>query len=179
MQIVEQLIAAQQANVEAALTLATKAFDGVEKTVELNLQAAKALLREAAEHAQAVLSAKDAQELLSLQGGLLQPAAEKTAAYSRHIYDITAATNAEVGKVVEAQLAELQKNFLAVVDNALKNAPAGSEDAIPLVKTTATAASNAYVREAAMQATEATGTSVNAVTTSAAEAGHSSPSEAG
>ncbi len=177
MQTAEQLIAAQKAHVEAAFTLATKAFDGVEKTVEVSLQAAKALLRDAAEHAQAVLSAKDAQELLSLQGGLLHPTAEKTAAYSRHGYDIAAATNAEVSKVVEAQLTELQKNFLAVVDNALKNAPAGSEDAIALVKSTVTAASNAdeTVQETAEQAA---GASVNALTTSAAKASRSSPSEA-
>jgi phasin family protein len=177
MQTAEQLIAAQKAHVEAAFTLATKAFDGVEKTVEVSLQAAKALLCDAAEHAQAVLSAKDAQELLSLQGGLLQPAAEKTAAYSRHVCDIAAATNAEVGKAVEAQLAELQKNFLAVVDDALKNAPAGSKDAIALMTSTVTAASNAY--ETVQEATEqASGASVNADTTGAARASRNSPSEA-
>jgi hypothetical protein len=38
----------------------------VEKAVELNLQAAKALLSEAAQHAQAVLSVKDTRELLAL-----------------------------------------------------------------------------------------------------------------
>jgi phasin family protein len=180
MQTDEQLIAAQKANVEAAFTLATKAFDGVEKTVELNLQAAKALLHEAAEHAQAVLSVKGAQELLSLQGSLLQPAAEKTAAYSHHVYDIVAATTAEVGEVVEAQLAELQKNFLAAVDNVIKSAPAASENAVALVNSTVSAASNACetVQEAAEQGAEGTGASVNAVTTSAAKVSRSSPSEA-
>ena len=68
---------------------------------------------EAAETAKAALSVKDAQELLALQAGLLQPAAEKAAAYSRHVYDIAAATNAEVTKVAEAQLADAQKKFMS------------------------------------------------------------------
>lgn len=169
MQTAEQVIAAQKANVETAFTLATKAFDGVEKTVELNLQAAKALLGEAANHAQAVLSAKDAQELLALQAGLLQPAAQKTAAYSHHVYDIAAATNTEVSKIVEAQLAELQQNFLAAVDTAFKNAPAGSENALALVKSSVAAASNAFeeVQKAAKQAAEVAEANFKLVTTSA------------
>jgi phasin family protein len=170
MQTAEQVIAAQKTNFETAFGLAAKAFDGVEKTAELNLQAAKALLGEAADHARAVLTVKDAQALLAVQAKLLQPTAEKTAAYSRHVYDIAAATNAEVGKVVEAQLAELQKNFLACVDTALKSAPAGSESAVALVKSGVAAASNAFdsVQKAAKQAAEVAEANFKLVTTSAA-----------
>ena len=46
----------------------------------------------------AALSVKDAQELLSLQANLFQPLAEKTAAYSRHLYDIASGTGAELAK---------------------------------------------------------------------------------
>ena len=84
----EQLLTAQRANVEILFGLTSKAFEGVEKLVELNLQVARAALTEAAETTQAALSVKDAQELLALQAGLLQPAAEKAAAYGRHVYDI-------------------------------------------------------------------------------------------
>ena len=45
---------------------------------------------------------------MALQSGLLQPAAEKAAAYSRHLYDIAASTNADLGKMVEAQAADVQ-----------------------------------------------------------------------
>ena len=92
----EQMMAAHKANVETLFGLTNKAFEGVEKLVELNLQVAKAALSEAADTTKAALSVKDAQELLALQAGLLQPAAEKAAAYSRHLYDIAAGTNAEV-----------------------------------------------------------------------------------
>jgi phasin family protein len=104
----EQVMAAQKANVETLFGLTNKAFEGVEKLVELNLQVAKTALGEVAD-AKAAMSVKDAQELLALQAGLLQPAAEKAAAYSRHLYDILAGTNAEVAKVAEATMADAQK----------------------------------------------------------------------
>src|SRR5690606_3612551 len=130
----DQVLAAQKANVETLFGLTTKAFEGVEKLVELNVTASRAALAEAAETTQSVLEAKDAQELLALQAALFQPLAEKTAAYSRHLYDITAATGAEFGKAVESQFAEAQKKFLATVDNTARNAPAGSETAVAVFK---------------------------------------------
>ena len=107
----EQLMAAHKANVETLFGLTAKAFEGVEKLVELNLQVAKTSLGEVAETTKAALAVKDAQELLALQASLLQPAAEKAASYSRHLYDIAAGTHAEVAKVAEAQMADSQKKF--------------------------------------------------------------------
>jgi phasin family protein len=88
MMTVEQVLASQKANVETLLGLTAKAFEGVEKIVELNMSASKAALAESGENAKALLSVKDAQELIALQSSLLQPLAEKTAAYSRHLYEI-------------------------------------------------------------------------------------------
>jgi hypothetical protein len=62
----EQLLAAQKANVETFFGLTSKAFEGVEKLVELNINATKAALAEAAETTSSMLSVKDAQELLAL-----------------------------------------------------------------------------------------------------------------
>ena len=138
----EQVIAANKANVETLFGLTNKAFEGVEKLVELNLQVAKAALSEAADTTKAAMSVKDAQELFALQAGLLQPAAEKAAAYSRHLYDILAGTGAEFTKAAEGNLADAQKKVLSLVDNAVKNAPAGTESAVALVKSAVAAANN-------------------------------------
>jgi phasin family protein len=168
----EQVVAAHKANVETLFGLTNKAFEGVEKLVELNLQVAKAALGEAADNTRAALSVKDAQELLALQANLLQPAAEKAASYSRHLYDIAAATQAEVAKVAEAQFAEAQKNFASTVDAAMKNAPAGSENAVALVKSAMTAANNAFesVSKAAKQAADVAEANFTAVTNTAMKA---------
>ena len=172
MMTAEQVVAAHKANIETLFGLTNKAFEGVEKLVELNLQVAKAALGEVADNTRAVLSVKDAQELLALQATMLQPAAEKAASYSRLLYDIAAATQAEVAKVAETQLADAQKNFASTVDAALKNAPAGSENAVALVKSAMAAANNAYesVSKAAKQAADVAEANFTAVTNTAVKA---------
>jgi len=168
----EQIIASHKANVETLFGLTTKAFEGVEKLVELNVTASKAALSEAAGTAQAVLSIKDAQELLALQASLFQPLAEKTTAYSRHLYDIATGTGAEFSKAVEAKTAEAQKAFTGLVDGAAKNAPAGSETAVAVMKSAVAAANNAFesVQKAVKQATDMAEANFNAVAATAVNA---------
>ncbi len=165
----EQVIAAQKANVETLFGLTGKAFEGVEKLVELNLQVARAALTESQDNVRAALSVKDVQELLALQANLLQPSAEKAVAYSRHVYDITAATNAEVVRTAEAQLGEAQKSFNNLVETASKNAPAGSENVLALYKSAMSAANNALesVQKAAKQASDVAEANMNALTENA------------
>jgi phasin family protein len=169
---VEQVMASHKANIETLMGLTSKAFEGVEKIVELNLTASKAALAETADYAKAVLSVKDAQELLSLQSGLVQPLAEKTAAYSRHLYDIASGSSAEFGKAVEEQAADAQKKFMGLVDTAAKNAPAGSETAVAVMKSAVAAANNALesVQKAVKQATEVAETNFNTVAANAVNA---------
>ncbi len=152
----EQMMAAQKANMDTLLGLTHKAFEGVEKLVELNMQLARAAMSDTAETAKAAMSVKDAQELLALQANLLQPAAEKAAAYNRSLYDIAQTANAEWIKVAEARMAEAQKNLHAMIDTAAKGAPAGTENAVALVKSAVSAANNAFesVHKAARQAAD-------------------------
>jgi phasin family protein len=100
---VEQIVNTQKTNIDTFFGLTGKAFEGVEKLIELNISAAKNAMTEAAQTTKLVLSAKDPQELVALQTSLLQPAAEKAAAYGRYVYEIAASTGAEVSRVAEAQ----------------------------------------------------------------------------
>ncbi|TXH90890.1 MAG: phasin family protein [Rhodoferax sp.] len=170
---VEQVVASHKANIETLMGLTTKAFEGVEKIVELNMTASKAALAESGEHAKALLSVKDAQELLALQSGLFQPLAEKTAAYSRHLYDIASAQGAELSKVFEDQAADTQRKFTNLVDGAAKNAPAGSEAAVAVMKSAVSSANSALesVQKAVRQATEMAEANFNAVTATATNVG--------
>jgi phasin family protein len=170
MMTVDQILAAQKANVETLFGLTTKAFSGVEKLIELNIHASKAAMSEASDNAKAMLSVKDAQELLALQAGLFQPLAEKTASYSRHLYDIASSTGAEFSAAVEAQAADGQKKFMSLVDGAAKNAPAGSETAVAMMKSAVAAANNAFdsVQKAVKQASDMAEQNFNAVSAQAA-----------
>ena len=168
----EQIIASHKANIETLFGLTHKAFEGVEKLVELNVQATKAALAETANHTQAMMGVKDAQELLALQAGMVQPLAEKTAAYSRHLYDIASAAGADLGKTFEAQSAEAQKKVMGLVDNATKNAPAGSETAVAVMKSAVVAANNAFesMQKAVKQASDMAEANFNTVAASAVSA---------
>lgn len=160
---VDQVMASHKANMETLLGLTSKAFEGVEKIVELNMTASKAAMAEAGDHAKAMLSVKDAQELMALQSSMFQPLAEKTAAYSRHLYDIASSSTAEFTKTVEGQASDMQKKFTGLVDAAAKNAPAGSETAVAMFKSAVSAANNALesVQKAVKQATDVAETNFN------------------
>lgn len=168
----EQIMASHKTNIETLFGLTQKAFEGVEKLVELNVQATKAALAETANNAQAVMGAKDAQELLALQASMVQPLAEKTAAYSRHLYEIAQSSSAEISKTFEGQTAEAQKKVAELIDSATQNAPAGSETAVTMMKSAMTAANTAFesVQKAVKQAGDMAETNFKTVSESAVNA---------
>ena len=173
----EQVIAANKANLETLMGLTNKAFSGVEQLIELNMAAAKAAMADSQKNASAALSVKDAQELLALQASLFQPLAEKAVAYNRHLYEIATGTGSQFGGTMEAKLAEAQKAFHALVDNAAKNAPAGSETAVAAFKTAVSAGNNALesVQKAVKQATDVAEANFKNITETALNAGKTTP----
>lgn len=168
----DQFLASQKANLETLNGLTVKAFEGVEKLVDLNLQAAKATMSESHEHAQALLSVKDVQEMLNLQANLLQPLAEKAAAYSRHLFDIASGTTSEFSRAFESQVAESQAQFASMVEDATKKAPAGSEAAVAMMQNAMSAATNAFesVQKAVKQASDMAESNFNTMTATATKA---------
>ena len=136
--IPEQFSSATKTNLEAQFalfsSLTSKAFEGIEKIVELNLTAAKATLEESTAAAKQLLSAKDPQEFFSLSAAQAQPSAEKAIAYGRHLAAITSGTQAEFSKAAESQIAETNRKVLSLVEEVTKNAPAGSENAVAMLK---------------------------------------------
>lgn len=153
----DQLIATQKTNIEALAGLSEKAFASLEKLVELNMAASKALLGESISHLQALAGAKDAQALLALQSDLLKPLSEKATSYSRHLYDIVSGAGADFSKAFESTSAESQKTVTALLENSLKNAPAGSEAAIEVFKSAIIAGNNVVesAQKSAKQALQA------------------------
>jgi len=152
----EQLAAAHKANIDMLFGLTQKAFEGVEKLVELNLQATRAALKDSADSTQALLSVKDAQALLQRQAELMQPLAEKAVAYSRQLYDIAASTGSAFSQAAERNAADAQHKAMAVMDNVARNAPAGTEAAVEAMRNVVSAAASAMetVQQAVKQAAD-------------------------
>jgi len=134
----EQLSTVAKANLEAQFALFTsltgKAFESVEKVVDLNLNVAKASLEDSAITAKQLLSAKDPQEFFSLTAAQAQPAAAKAIAYGRHLAGIATSAQVEFSRAAEEQIAETGRKVSALVEDVSKNAPAGSENVIAIVK---------------------------------------------
>lgn len=162
----------QKGQMDAAVALSQTFFDATERLMELNLAAAKATLEESVEKTQALLSAKDVQEFVALSSTNAQPALEKAVSYSRTVYGIANGANAEVSRIIEAQIAESNKKVAQLIDFAAKNAPAGSEPAVNAFKSAVAAINTAYdtFSKATKQAVEMAESNVAAATSATMKA---------
>lgn len=136
--IPEQFSAATKNQFEAQFAIlnsfASTAFDSVQKIVDLNLNVVKSSLQESSVTTQQLITAKDPQEFFSLSSAQAQPNAEKALAYSRHLASIATSTQAEFAKTAETQIAETNRKVLSLIEELSKNAPAGSENAVAMLK---------------------------------------------
>jgi phasin family protein len=115
----EQFVDTNKANVEALQGMMTHALAGFQRLAELNLAVSMASM---VDSFNAVLGAKDAQQLLGLQAGLFNPLAMRYVSYGSHVYTIATETGAEFIKALTA-----------VVENVERNAP-GVEPAVTVLK---------------------------------------------
>ena len=177
----EQFAATNKANIETLLTLANTAFASAERLAALNLNTARSLLEDGVANTKALLAAKDVQELVNLQASLAQPIVEKAVAYARSVYEITSQSQEEVSKVMESQVAEINKGVAAALDKAAKSAPAGSDVAVAAVKSAIAAANSAYesMNKAAKQVAEMTEANVAAATNATVKAVNTTAKTAG
>ncbi len=126
----EQMMTTNKANVEALEGAVNQVYAGMEKLVELNMAATKASLGETFSHLQAVLSAKNPQEMMALQTGYIQPMGAKSMAYFQHLQAIATEGQGDFSAQFESQIAEAQKALGVSIEQMTKNAPAGSETAV-------------------------------------------------
>lgn len=152
----EQFAITHKASLENVEIVANTAFAGVERLASLNLAAARSSLEEGAANMKALFSVKDVPGLVALQQSLAQPVVEKAIAYSRGVYEVVSQSANELVRLFEGHASELNKNVSTTIDNALKNAPVGSEVAVTAVKSAMSAANSALdqMNKAAKQVTE-------------------------
>ena len=165
----EQFTASHQANMSAAAGLSQKAFAGFERLVELNMAAGKAAVGETFSGMQALMAAKSPQDLLAVQAALIQPAFEKSVSYGRHLAEIAQSTGGEFTKAVESKMAESEQAVKSLVENSLKNAPAGSDAAVAVIKSAFEASQNAAetLKKVAKQAADTAESNLKSATAQA------------
>ncbi len=140
----EKFVATNKAAVDAVLELAGAQFAAFEKIAALNLATAKSLFEDTSEQVKALAEAKDPQELMKLNSSYAQPAVEKAVAYGKGVYDVAVQTQSSFTKVAEANVAEMNKAFVSLLDAAAKNSPTGSDAAVNAMKTALASFNSAY-----------------------------------
>ena len=124
--------------------LASKVVEGGEKAIALNIAAAKAYAEESNVVAQQMFSAKDPQAFFALVATQAKLNADKAASYGSHLTEIVSSIKADFTKAAEAQIADSKTKVTALVDEVIKNAPAGSENAVAMLKSVVSNANAGY-----------------------------------
>ena len=162
----EEFSAYQKAQIDTFLKFTDAATQATEEWFDLNVKSAKAAAAETMQQVRALAVAKDVQELAGLQTTFSQANAEKVAGFARAAFAWAAQTQAEIGKLIDGQLAEANRSMVAVIDKAAKSAPSGSEYAFAAVKQAVSSANQAFdaISKAGKQVVELTEASVASVT---------------
>lgn len=140
----EQFTAFGKAQLDSMLTLAGFAAASTEKLVEFQFKSARAGFADAVARTRTLADAKDPQTFAQAATAVVQPLADQAIGYSRDLYALSAETQAEFGKLLEAHFGALNQQVSTFVDTAAKSAPAGSEAAVSAVKSALAAAGQAY-----------------------------------
>ena len=140
----EQFAEINKAGYDNAVKLATMSLDKAEQLAKLNLQAAKIVLENGVYTANAVAGIKDVQELAAVRAKLTEAGVQNALGYSRGVYQIASEAQADFSALAEQAWAAYTMGFAVWVDNATKNAPAGSDVAVTALKSTVAATTAAF-----------------------------------
>ncbi len=154
----EEFSAYQKAQLDTFLKFTDAASQASEEWFDLNLKSAKAAAAESLKQLRALAGARDVQEFASLQTNFSQANAEKVTGFARAAYAWASETQAEMGKLFDGQIAEVNKSLAAAIDKAAKTAPTGSEYAFAAVRQAMSSANQAYdaITKASKQVVEMT-----------------------
>jgi phasin family protein len=161
-----------ESQIAAMVAMTGSTMESMEKLMDLNLNAIRASLEESIAISRQFLEVKDPQGLFVLIAAQAKPNVEKALAYSRHVINIASSAQEGFNKATEAQLQETNRKVSRLMEDAAKNAPAGSESVVAIVKSAIGNASAGYeqLHKTTKQATEALEATVTAAVNQLAQA---------
>lgn len=134
----EQFASATKALFEFQLmtfnTLTTKAVQGVEQVLALNMATAKSGVEDGIAAGKEISQAKDPKAALAAAAAQVQPGVAGARAYKQQLDDIIRDIHTEFTTAAEAHVAEAKSNLSALIYDVTKNVPPGSENAVAIVK---------------------------------------------
>ena len=145
--------------------LTSKAVQGVEQVVALNMATAKSQMEEGLATGKEMSQAADPKAAMTLAAAKLQPGVAGANAYNQQLGVIIAEIREEFTRAADAHVAEAKSNLSALIYDVTKNVRPGSENAVQIVKTAIDNAFNGYE-----QVTKATKQAVQSVEAQIAKA---------
>jgi len=146
-------------------TLTSKAVQGVEQVIALNLATAKSQVEAGLATGKEISQANDPKAAISLAAAKVQPGVAGAVAYNQQLTEIIAEIRDEFTRAADAHLTEAKSNLSALICDVTKNVRPGSENAVQIVKTAIDNAFKGYE-----QVTKATKDAVASVETQIAKA---------
>lgn len=143
----QTVAAVNKASLEASLSIAQIAVDAAEKLAKLQFEAGKALFEESLAHARTVASAKAPTDFAQYRDLFTSSGVDKWIGFSKNVFGIAQAAQAEAVQVTEKHVAAVQKDVVAAVEKAVaQSSIPGADQAVATFKgalTQAAAAANA------------------------------------
>ena len=133
-----------RAAVEAASRVAKISMDSAERTLAIQLEYARGAVSQASLNARTFAQVKDMQSLFSVPSRIAESTLENVLGYSRSLYEVAAAAQAEYSRLAEERMANFQAAVARTVDEAAKAAPGGSDVAVAAMKSQMAAATAAF-----------------------------------
>lgn len=166
----DKMTAIAQANMEAFQSLTKTAYAAAERLATLNADTAKAALEESMASAKALFEVKDLSGFANAQA-MAQPAIDRTTAYWRSVYEIWRDAQAEMTKVLGAEMSEINKATGTVMEGTVFATP-GANAMMAAVNSAMSAAQSAMDRmsKAAEQMAEMTQSNIAVATNAAVKA---------
>jgi phasin family protein len=145
--------------------LTSKAVDGVQQVVALNMATAKNSVEGTMAAGKEISKAKDPKEAMSIAAAQAQPGMAGAVEYTEQLKVIIDDIHTEFTNAADAHIAEAKSTLSALIYDVTKNVKPGSENAVEIIKT---AIDNAF--QGYEQVTQATRQAVQTVEAQIAKA---------
>ena len=170
----DKLHETQSKNIDLLKELNQKFFESYEQLTQLHLKTLKSSSEEGFENLRKLLTVSDPQSFASLQASMAQPTAyaERILDFNRQVYELVSKTQGNMSKLAEEQAGQAGKQIQDLVESIVKNAPAGSEPMVSVLKSAFKNAGTAYddLNKAARKVAEMAESNINAATSAADKA---------
>jgi phasin family protein len=114
--------------------LASKAVQGVEQVVALNMQTAKQTMEGALAASRQVSQATDPQSAMGAMQAQFQPGLSEATAYGEQLRQIVADIQKEFQQAADTHLVEAKNTLTALIYDVTQNVKPGQENAVEIIK---------------------------------------------